>query len=68
MVGLMALAAYLAEDGLIGHQWRRDSWSWQAISPSVGDCQGQEEGMGGWWSGERGKAVGGVQRGNRETG
>jgi hypothetical protein len=41
MVGLMALAAYVAEDGLVG--------------PSIGECQGQEVGVGGLVSRERGE-------------
>jgi hypothetical protein len=48
MVGLVALTAYVTEDGLVSHQWE----SSQALGlvkvlwPSIGECQGQEEGVG----------------------
>jgi hypothetical protein len=29
----MALAAYVAEDGLISHQWRRGPWSCEGSMP-----------------------------------
>ena len=43
MVGLMAPAAYVAEDGLVGHQWEeRPLVLCEALSPSVEEYQGQE--------------------------
>jgi hypothetical protein len=38
---LMSLAAYVSEDGLVGHQWKE--------RPSTGERQGQEVGLG--WGG-----------------
>jgi hypothetical protein len=31
----MALAAYVAEDGLVGHHWRRGPWSYEG---SIAQC------------------------------
>jgi hypothetical protein len=54
----MALAAYVAEDGLVGHQWdERPLALLKVLCPSIEDCQGQEEGVGGL-----------VSRGRREKG
>jgi hypothetical protein len=43
----LALAAYVAEDGLVGHQWEERLCFYKALRPSVGECQGQEMGVGG---------------------
>jgi hypothetical protein len=45
---LISLAAYVAKDGLVGHH-REESPLGIAnfICPSTGECQGQEEGVGG---------------------
>jgi hypothetical protein len=44
----MSLAAYVAEDGLVGHQWEeRPLGIVNFICPSTGECQGQEAGVGG---------------------
>jgi hypothetical protein len=44
----VSLAAYVAEDGLEGHHWEeRPLGLANFICPSTGECQGQEEGMGG---------------------
>jgi hypothetical protein len=56
MVGLMAPAAYVAEDGLVGHQWEERPM--KALCPRVGDCQGPEEGVGGLVSRGRGEEIG----------
>jgi hypothetical protein len=49
---LMSLAAYVAEDGLVGHQWKeRPIGHADFICLSTGECQGQEVGVGGWGSG-----------------
>jgi hypothetical protein len=45
---LMALAAYEAGDGLVGHHWEeRPLGLANFICPSTGECQGQEVGVGG---------------------
>jgi hypothetical protein len=55
----MPLAAYVAEDGLVGHHWEeRPLGLAKIICPSTGEVQGQEEGVG--WLGSR---VGGVYKG-----
>jgi hypothetical protein len=44
----MSLAAYVAEDGLVCHYWEEMPLSLaNAISPSTGECQGPEVGVGG---------------------
>jgi hypothetical protein len=44
----MSLAAYVAEDGLVGHHWEERSFGLaNFICPSTGDYQGQEVGVGG---------------------
>ena len=44
----MSLAAYVAEDGLIGHQWKeRPIGHANFIGLSTGECQDQEVGVGG---------------------
>jgi hypothetical protein len=64
----MALVAYVAEDGLVG----RSSMAGEALGsvkvlcPSIGECQGQEVGVGGLVS--RGKGIEDFQRGNQERG
>ena len=45
---LMSLAAYVSEDGLVGHQWEeRPLGLANFICPCTGECQGQEGGVGG---------------------
>jgi hypothetical protein len=45
---LMFLAAYVAEDGLVGHHWKkRPIGLANFICLSTGECQGQEVGVGG---------------------
>jgi hypothetical protein len=61
----MALAAYVGEDGLIGHQWEeRPLILWRFYAPVWGKCQGQEAGVDGLMSRGRGERIGGFQRGN----
>jgi hypothetical protein len=44
----MSLAAYVSEDGLIGHHWKeRPIGRTNFICLSTGERQGQEVGMGG---------------------
>jgi hypothetical protein len=48
---LVSLAAYVSEDGLVGHQWKERPISRaNFICLSTGECQGQEVGVGGWVS------------------
>ena len=48
----MSLAAYVSEDGLVGHQWKeRPIGCANFICLSTGERQGQEVGVGGWGSG-----------------
>jgi hypothetical protein len=43
---LMSLAAYVAEDGLVGHHWEeRPLVLANFICPSTGESQGQEVGV-----------------------
>ena len=45
---LLSLAAYVAEDGLVGHHWEeRPLGLANLICPSTGEHQGQEVGVGG---------------------
>jgi hypothetical protein len=45
-------AAYVSEDGLVGHQWKeRPICGANFICLSTGELQSQEVGMGGWGSG-----------------
>jgi hypothetical protein len=44
----VSLAAYVAEDGLVGHHWEERSLGVaNFICPSTGELQGQEVGVGG---------------------
>jgi hypothetical protein len=44
----MSLAAYVSEDGLVGHQWKERSIGLaKFICLSTGERQGQEVGVGG---------------------
>jgi hypothetical protein len=53
MMELMDLAAYVAKDGLVDHQWEERPL---VLSPNVGECQGQEARVGGLVSsGEEGR-------------
>jgi hypothetical protein len=55
MVGLMALPAYVAEDGLVGHPWEERPLV-KVLCPSIGNFQVQEAGVGGLVSrGEQGE-------------
>ena len=48
----MTLAAYVSEDGLVGHQWKkRPIGHANFICLSTGERQGQEVGVGEWGSG-----------------
>jgi hypothetical protein len=46
---LVSLAAYVSEDGIVGHQWKeRPIGRANFICLSTGECQGQEVGVGEW--------------------
>jgi hypothetical protein len=70
MVRLRALASYVAEDGLIGHQWEERPFLGpvKVICPNIGECQGQEAGVGRLVSRGMGKGIGGFWRENQERG
>ena len=61
----MASAAYIAEDGLVSHQWEeRSPWSCEGSMPQ---CRGMPEpGSGSRWVGEQGEGIGCFWRGNQE--
>jgi len=66
----MAPAAYVAEDGLVGHQWEERSLVLCRGTPEWG---GGREWVGEWGSilidaGGRGDRIGGFQRGNQGKG
>jgi hypothetical protein len=71
----MAPAVYLAEDGLVRHQWKeRPFGPVKAGYPNAGECQGREVEVS-WWVREhphrsRGSRdrIGGFWRGNLERG
>jgi hypothetical protein len=45
----MVLAAFVAEDGLVGHQSQKRPLGLRGFQyPSVGKCQGGKMGVGGW--------------------
>jgi putative component of toxin-antitoxin plasmid stabilization module len=41
----VSLAAYVAENGLVGHHWEERLV--KIICPNTGECQGQKVGVGG---------------------
>jgi hypothetical protein len=46
-IRLVSLAAYVSEDGLVGHQWKeRPIGHANFICLNTGECQGQEVGIG----------------------
>jgi hypothetical protein len=47
MEGPMALAIYVAEDGLVGHQWGGGAWSCKGLMPQCRGIQGWG-GRSGW--------------------
>jgi hypothetical protein len=47
----VSLAAYVAEDGLVGHHWEERPFGLaNFICPSTGEFQDQEVGVGEWGS------------------
>jgi hypothetical protein len=49
MVELVALAIYVAEDGLVDHQWALGPM--KALHSNIGECQDQEWEWMGWGAG-----------------
>lgn len=63
----MSLAAYVAEDGLVGHQWEERFFGpVKVLCPSIGEFLGREVGVGGLGSRGRGKRIRGFQRETRK--
>jgi hypothetical protein len=62
MVELEALVIYVAEDGLVSHQWERGPRNYEGYMPQYRGLPGS--GSGGGWvlSRERGERIGGFQR------
>jgi hypothetical protein len=57
MEGLMAPAPYVAEDGLVGHQWEERPWSCEGSVSQCGEIPGPGSGIG--WVGEQEEGGGG---------
>ena len=51
----MALAAYVAGDGLVGHQWEERPWSCEGSMPQYRGMPGPGMGVGGFGANERKK-------------
>jgi hypothetical protein len=62
MEGLVALAIYIAEDGLVGHQWEERPL--KGSMPQYRGMPGPGMGVGGLGSRESGEGTGYFQRGN----
>ena len=68
----MAPAAYVAEDGLVAHQWEEWHLGLRVFNgcPSIGECYGGKTGVGGWMgehphrSKRRGEGIAGFRRGD----
>jgi hypothetical protein len=65
----MALAAYVAEDGQVNHQWEeRSFFPVKVLCTSIGDCQGQLAGVSGLVSRGREGRDSGFSAGTRGKG
>jgi hypothetical protein len=60
----MALSAFVAEDGLVDHQWKRGPWSCEVSMPQYRGMPWSGTGMGGLGSRGRWNRIGDFQRGN----
>jgi hypothetical protein len=61
----VSLAAYVSEDGLVGHQWKeRPIGRANFICLSTGERQGQEVGVGGGGMGDFWDSIGNVNEEN----
>jgi hypothetical protein len=68
MVGLMALAAYVVEDCLVGHQWEERPLVCEGSMPQDRGLSGPGS-RSGWVCGQgQGERIRGFQRGNQERG
>ena len=54
MVELVALAMYVADDGLVVHQWEEGPWSCEGSMPQYRGMPGPGMGVGGLGSREKG--------------
>ena len=63
---LVALAIYVAEDDLVGHQWRRSPWSCEGSMSQYRGMLGPGMGVGGLGIRGSRQAVGDFQRGTRK--
>ena len=63
----MVPAAYVAEDGFVGHQWEKLPLVLRRLDVP-GKCQGQEAEVGGLVSRGKGEELDDFQRGNQERG
>jgi hypothetical protein len=52
----MSLAAYVAEDGLVGHHWKEAHWSCKLYMPQYRRTPGPKSGSG--WVGVWGEGMG----------
>jgi hypothetical protein len=70
MMGLMAPAAYVTEDGIVGHRVRRDCWFCEGSMPQYRGMPGLGSWRGRLVSRGRGEEIGGggFWRGNQERG
>ena len=58
---MLSLAAFVVEDGLVGHHWEEMTLSLaNFMCPSTGESQGQQAGVGGLGS-SRGEGIGDFQ-------
>jgi hypothetical protein len=53
----MSLAAYVAEDGLVGHHWEERPWSYKVYMPQYRETPGPRSGSGAG----QGKGIGNFQ-------
>ena len=60
----MALAKYVAEDGLVGHHWEESPWSCEGSMPQYRGMPGPGMGVGGLGSRGREEEIGDFWRGN----
>ena len=60
----MSLAAYVAEDGLVGHHWEERPLVLQRLyAPVQGNARARKQEWVGWGAGQ-GEGIGDFQRGN----
>jgi hypothetical protein len=64
MAGLVALDVYIAEDGLVGHQWEERPSVCEGSMPQDRGMPGLEMGVSGLGSRGGGDGIGDFQKGN----